>query len=241
MYPLYQPRLPNNAEYGSVNHGDVRLIAPREFNGNLTTSRIGAWKGRTRAGSRDSCLLSNLPLYFAQVDSPLRTRATKTIYFEVRVLSLGGGRGTDESSLALGFCALPYPTWRMPGWERGSLAVHGDDGRRYVNDTWGGKDFTTPIKVGQTVGLGMTFSIPDSPPGYDARPSVSPLVVGVFFTRDGRKDGGWDLHEELDATNDLGVDGLEGNYDLHAAVGVFGGLELEVLFNARDWCYRGHL
>ena len=85
----------------------------------------------------------------------------------------------------------------------------------------------------------MTFSIAENPPGYDAGPSA--LVVGVFFTRDGRKEGGWDLHEELDAANDLGVDGLEGNYDLHGAVGVFGGAEFEVLFNTRDWCYRGQL
>ena len=190
-------------------------------------------------GSTDSCLLTSMPLYFAQVDTPLRTRVTKTVYFEVRLLSLGGGRGTDDSSLALGFCALPYPTWRMPGWERGSLAVHSDDGRKYVNDTWGGKDFTSPIKVGQTVGIGMTFAVPQSPPGYNAAPSASPLVVGVFFTRDGRKENGWDLHEELDASNDLGVDGLDGSYDLHAAVGVFGAAEFEVFFNRRDWRYQG--
>jgi len=221
-----------------VRNGDLRLIKPREFNGSFAMMSTGGWKGKTRAASTDSCLLSNLPLYFAEMDSPLRTGTTKIIYLEVKIVSLGGGGGTDESSLALGFCALPYPTWRMPGWERGSLAVHGDDGRRYVNDTWGGKDFTSPIKVGQTVGIGMTFSIPNSPPAYNAAPSRSSVMVGVFFTRDGKKDEGWDLHEELDATNDLGVDGLEGNFDLYGAVGAFGGAAFEVSFNSRDWLWQ---
>ncbi|KAJ4290767.1 hypothetical protein N0V88_006516 [Collariella sp. IMI 366227] len=39
--------------------------------------------------------------------------------------------------LSLGFTALPYPSFRMPGWHRGSLAIHGDDGHRYVNDAYG--------------------------------------------------------------------------------------------------------
>lgn len=163
----------------------------------------------------------------------------KTIYFEVRVLSYGVGRGGDMSSLALGWCALPYPTWRMPGWERGSLAVHGDDGRRYVNDTWGGKDFTGAIQAGQTVGLGMEFAIPDTPPNYGSSPEQSPgLKVDVFFTRDGVKDSGWCLHEELDAQNDLGVDGLDGQFDLYAAVGIFGGAEFEINFSRSKWLWQ---
>lgn len=221
-----------------MKNGDVSLIKPREFNGSLVKVSTGSWHGKTKAGSTDSCLLSNLPLYFAEMDSPLHTESTKTIYFEVKITSLGGSKGTDESSLALGFCAVPYPTWRMPGWERASLAVHGDDGRRYVNDTYGGKEFTSPLQVGQTLGIGMTFSIPANPPAYDAGPSQTSVVVGVFFTRDGRKDGEWDLHEELDATNDLGVDGLEGNFDLFGAVGVFGGVQFEASFNSRDWLWQ---
>ncbi len=196
---------------------------------------VGYWKGSTRSGSKDSCLLSSAPLYFAAVDAP--TRATKTIYYELKVRSLGRGRGADESSIALGYCAMPYPTWRMPGWERGSLAIHGDDGRRYINDTWGGKDFTSPFQVGDTLGLGMLFSVAESPPEYGA-PQQNSISVKVFFTRNGEKGEGWNLHEELDASNDLGVDGLDGHFDLYAAVGTFGGVEIDVLFNRQDWLWR---
>ena len=67
--------------------------------------------------------------------------------------------GHGENGIAIGYCAKPYPSWRLPGWERASLGVHGDDGRRFVNDTWGGKDFTTKFIEGETVGIGMEFDV----------------------------------------------------------------------------------
>ena len=70
-------------------------------------------------------------------------------------------KSRPESGIAVGFCAKPYPGWRLPGWERASLGVHGDDGRRFVNDTWGGKDFTTEFRPGESVGIGMIFDTPN--------------------------------------------------------------------------------
>ena len=195
----------------------------------------GHWKGSTASGSKDSCLLSSSPLYFAAADALIGT--TKTIYYELKVRSLGRGRGTDESSIALGYCAMPYPTWRMPGWERGSLAVHGDDGRRYVNDTWGGKDFTLPFRIGDTIGLGMAFSTATNPPDYETS-QQGHMNVEVFLTRNGEKGESWNLHEELDADNDLGVEGLDGRFDLYAAVGTFGGTEFDISFNRQYWLWR---
>lgn len=236
-FRLVGPHQPTQAQHAAIANGDVRLMKPPEYNGDLLMPNFGCWKGSTRPGSKDSCLLSSSPLYFAAADAPMV--ASKTIYYELKIRSLGRGRGTDESSIALGYCAMPYPTWRMPGWERGSLAVHGDDGRKYVNDTWGGKDFTSPFKVEDTVGLGMTFSIPDSPPEYGApQQNRLQMKVDIFFTRNGEKGESWNLHEELDASNDLGVDGLDGHFDLYAAVGTFGGVEFDVLFNRQDWLWR---
>ncbi|KAL8682952.1 MAG: hypothetical protein Q9186_001031 [Xanthomendoza sp. 1 TL-2023] len=238
-YPLLRPYQPAAVHLDAVKSENIELVQPREYQGSLAKTGLGSWKGSTISGGRDACLLSSLPCYFAVPDSPLITEKKKTIYFEVKVLSYGVGRGGDASSLAIGWCALPYPTWRMPGWERGSLAVHGDDGRRYVNDTWGGKDFTGTIHAGQTVGLGMEFSIPDTPPNYGSSPGQTPgLKIDIFFTRDGVKESGWSLHEELDAQNDLGVDGLDGQFDLYAAVGLFGGVEFEINFSSREWLWQ---
>ncbi|KAI9817208.1 MAG: hypothetical protein M1827_001321 [Pycnora praestabilis] len=238
---LWRPRNINQKQRSAMQNEDMRLMRPREFSGELLAQAKGSYKAKTKRKSRDALLMTELPLYSVNENSPLATEVRKTIYFEVRVISLGKGRDTEESGLALGFCAQPYPSWRLPGWERGSLGVHGDDGRRYVNDTWGGKDFTQPFKPGQTVGIGMTFSIPDSPPSYDTAPAVATQInVEVFFTRDGKKDGGWNIHEELDAdpTQDGGVQGLDGLYDLYGAMGTFGSVEFEVFFDSKDWLWR---
>jgi hypothetical protein len=120
--------------------------------------------------------------------------------------------------------------------------VHGDDGHRYVNDKWGGRDFTRPFRRGETIGIGMTFmwkpKVGDQPPAYD-KPSAADLMdVEVFFTRDGKREGGWDVHEELDAQEDLPITGLEGAHDLYAAMGTFDAVDFEVLFAPEDWLYK---
>lgn len=213
------------------------LVKPQEYHGKLDRVRIGTWKGSTRAGSDDSCLISSMPLYFAFLDSPLKTQRSKTIYFEVKIRSLGRTHNSNEGSVALGYCAVPYPTWRLPGWERGSLAVHGDDGRRYVNDNRGGKDFTSAFQVGDTVGLGMSFSFPESPPEYSVSTQSNVAAEAeVFFTKNGRLEGGWNVMEQLDA-DDLGIHGLDGTFDLYAACGSFGQVEFDCVFTRRDWLW----
>ncbi|KAF2401846.1 hypothetical protein EJ06DRAFT_363912 [Trichodelitschia bisporula] len=214
----------------------------------------GIWKCRTWARCPDALLHTDLPLYSALADSPLATEVPKTIYFELKILGIGRNgtsnwkksgilghlahhdeSATIDAGIALGFFAPPYPPFRLPGWQRGSLGVHSDDGRRYVCDTDGGNDFTEPFRVGETLGLGMTFRVPHLPPEYGS--TRRPLDVEVFFTRDGSRVGGWDLHEEKDVA-DSDIHGLEGESDMFAAVGVFGGVDFEVKFRELDWLYR---
>ena len=185
-----------------MSNGTIRVVAPRDYSGSLIPQRLESlgttvskpgtsaeavgnesatatgdlivWNGHSNGLCRDTCITTDLPLFSARHHAPQilnRTQSTFTIYFEIHVLGISRGYPYN-SSLAIGYCVQPYPTWRLPGWERGSLAVHGDDGRRYVNDDKGGKDFTLPFKSGMVVGLGMTFSsaIPPAPPGYTANP-----------------------------------------------------------------------
>ncbi|MCJ1350027.1 MAG: hypothetical protein MMC33_000008 [Icmadophila ericetorum] len=235
-YPLVKPHRPTIAQVSEVKAGNLGLIRPKEYSGSLLAANLNSWKGSTLLKSRDTCLITSLPLYFAVTDSPFVTKATKTIYYETKVLSLGP---SNDCSIAIGFCAVPYPTWRMPGWERGSLAVHADDGRRYVNDTDGGKEFTTPFKVGDIVGIGMTFRLLENPIECGKSPMQRVPVQGeVFFTRNGKKEGYWDLHEELDAENEFGVLGIDGQYDLYGAIGVFGQVKFEANFSTNNWLWQ---
>lgn len=214
----------------------------REYKGDLLMPSTGHWRGSTRAGMKDSCLITSSPLYFAYIDSPVHSGKPKTVYYEVEILSMGYAGTNSESTIALGYCAMPYPTWRMPGWERASLGIHSDDGRRYVNDTWGGKDFTRPFGKGDTVGIGLRFSVPESPPDYnvDPRPGLVKSSIEVFFTKNGDYCGDWNLHEELDHELDQGIDGLDGLFDLYGTVGIFGGTEFAVKFKRDEWLWRPH-
>ena len=239
---LLFPHQPLPVHTDAVRNGDIGLIRPQEYRGDLVPDRIGSWKGSTKPGVTESLVLTSLPLYFAWTDSPTHTGKTKTIYFEIEIRNMVNVGGNDESAIALGYCALPQPTWRMPGWERATLGVHSDDGRRYVNNTWGGKDFTKSFKAGDTVGVGMTFTIPNNPPKYniDASQMQVQSKVDVFFTRNGKRDGNWDLHEELDHEKDQPIDGLDGLFDLYGAIGIFGAVEFAIKFRREDWLWRPH-
>ncbi|PBP25946.1 SPRY domain-containing protein, partial [Diplocarpon rosae] len=105
-------------------------------------------------------------------------------------------------------------------------------------------DFTQPFKAGETLGLGMTFRARDmqAPPSYDYAPaqtlSKNSIDVEIFFTRNGRKENSWNLHEEGDAQEDLPVTGLEGFNDLYAMVGTFENVEFEIIFKGGEWMYQ---
>jgi len=238
--PLTGPITYPEVALEAIAQGNIGVVKPRIYQGTLERTRPGVWAGKTKSISPDSCILSTVPLYSVMAHSPLRTGRAKACYYEVRISK----RNRSEVSLTMGFAAPPYPAFRLPGWHRGCLAVHGDDGSKYINDRWGGKDFTSPFKPGETLGIGMQFAKRDlgAPPAYDdTRPQTEakvPLDVEVFLTRNGSLAGSWNLHEEGDAVEDLTVDGLEGYNDLFAAVGTFEGAEFEIVFYEAEWMHH---
>jgi hypothetical protein len=252
-HPLWSPQNLHPQVYHAIQNAQLALLKAPTFLGELLPQpQAGHWRCHSHAACRDSSILTNLPMYTAQHDSPLVTSRPKTIYFELKVTGLGhGGFSLEEADagIAIGFVAPPYPTFRLPGWQRGSLGVHGDDGRKYVNDTWGGVDFTTAFAPGETVGIGMTFSVPRAPPGHGAAQQQQQqygqgqqqggLDVEVFFTRNGKKEGGWDGNlDEQSERSEGGTIGLRGECDLFPAVGVFGGVDFDVFFHPAQWLYR---
>ncbi|KAI8961127.1 hypothetical protein F5Y11DRAFT_327398 [Daldinia sp. FL1419] len=236
QYPLYGPMPLSAPAEAAARTGHVAMYAPPAFSsagGAVTQARAGVWAVSSCSGGRDTCFATYPPLYHAAAHSPLVTqRRKKTVYYEVRILERGSR--SEEISLSLGYVAPPYPSFRLPGWHRGSLGVHGDDGHRYVNDRWGGKAFTTPFKRGEVIGLGMDFFAPGEISNHGN------LGVEVFLTRDGVETGRWNLHEETDKEQDLPVTGLEGYHDLCAAVGAFDKVAFEVVFAPELWRWRGY-
>jgi hypothetical protein len=177
---------------------------PPRFKGTIASKNPGTINIASTPGCPDTCLISALPLYAAGYDHPYNTGRPKTAYFEVLVEKM-----PRDSAIAIGFCAVPYPGFRLPGWNRGSLGVHGDDGRRYINDSFGGKDFASPFRGGDKVGIGMSWA---------------QAGVEVWFTRNGVKEGGWRLDEQRDAKEENDpLPGLDGGCDVYASVGIWGG------------------
>jgi hypothetical protein len=227
-HPLTAPITLDSTAVTALHAHDPRLMQPQGFRGSLVWTAPGMWKAGTDSRAADSTIICYPPLYVVTLHSPLSpaNAPRKTIYYEVQ-LSPHGNPRTGDICLALGFTALPYPSFRMPGWHRGSLAVHGDDGHRFINDRWGGKAFTTPFARGERLGIGMAFSVVNSR-----------IETDVFFTRQGCEVGRWNLHEETDAQQDLPVTGLEGYHDLSCAIGTSGQTDFEVLFDPARWMFR---
>ncbi|KAI1334228.1 hypothetical protein F5Y15DRAFT_297227 [Xylariaceae sp. FL0016] len=236
--------LPQNA-LAALPNDNINMMASKRYLGTLERSSMGVWRGRPREQQvksrwplkkaekqvqEDTLICSYPPLYSAHEHSPLRTRTAKTIYYEVRLVEKECVPRV-EVTLALGYYVHPYPLFRLPGWHKGSLGVHGDDGRKYVNNDEGGAKFVGPFVAGQTVGLGMEFSL-----GSGNRA----IEVSVFFTREGKEEGRWDIHEELDIERrHQTVEGLEGFHDITAAVGVFEDVGFEVVFKREKWKWEG--
>lgn len=212
--PLAPPSHFTPASLFAIRSGNIGLAPPPPRFSGLITSRL---PGRISIASAracpDTCLFSALPLYAAGYHHPLNTATAKSIYFELLVEHMPA-----DSAITLGFAAVPYPGFRLPGWNRGSLGVHGDDGRRYVNDSFGGRDFVSPFKDGERVGIGMTWSTNQG--------------VEVWFTREGKRVDGWRLDEPRDGEEENDpMAGLDGWCDVYAAVGIWGGdVRAEVRF-----------
>lgn len=224
QYEMVDPIVLDQPGKIALQHNNFQLQVPVGFNGRLKLLAPGHWEGHTNKNSPDRCIIAYPPLYVVNEHKPTNTKPTatnqpKTIYYEVTIR-----RNSPTINLALGFTALPYPSFRLPGWHRGSLAVHGDDGHKYINDRWGGNDFTSEFRAGDTYGIGMTFQTTGD--------------IEVFFTKNGKRINGWPLHEETDAERDLPVTGLEGDYDLSCAIGTFDATDFEVVFDPSKWLYR---
>ena len=129
--PLWQPLPPNPDNLFCLQAGEVLLTAgPNSHQVDMQHTGPGRTQASTKRNCSDSCFLSSIPLFYG-TQHQFGVRQPLTIYYEVSVIAMGSGEG--EEGIALGFVAPPYPAFRLPGWHRASVAVHGDDGHRYCD------------------------------------------------------------------------------------------------------------
>ncbi|KAI5795380.1 hypothetical protein DFH27DRAFT_484548, partial [Peziza echinospora] len=192
------------------------------------TSIVQLYKRARSDEDDDTSVLSEIPIYLANYHHP-RIRyqeryaamngdvdsaagETVVIGFDVHILGL-----PDEGIVAIGMACAPYPSFRLPGWNRGSFGVHSDDGRRYCNDDEGGIDCVAPFQKGEKYSVIEVFG--------DGR-----VETEVAILKGGRRVAGWKVKEPVVEGREDPSIGLCGERDIYAAVGVAGekGVELGV-------------
>ncbi|OAV97271.1 hypothetical protein PTTG_26103 [Puccinia triticina 1-1 BBBD Race 1] len=101
------------------------------------------------------CVQSNLPL----------PKLNEVYYFECKIYDK-----PDGSDIAIGLATKPYPSFRLPGWNRLSIGYFSADGFKSHNYPFTATSYGPPLKEGDVLGVGYR-----------------PRTGTVFFTRNGKK------------------------------------------------------
>ncbi|CDH57054.1 spry-domain-containing protein [Lichtheimia corymbifera JMRC:FSU:9682] len=146
----------------------------------------------------ESCVQTNLPL----------PRNQEVYYWEAKMFEL-----PETTTVSVGVATKPYPSWRLPGWNRYSIGYFSNDGNKYFSSPFNGKPYGHTFKHGDVVGV-----------GYRHRTGT------IFFTKNGRKleDAYTGLRWNLFPTV-----GANGPCQVHVNLGQMGFVFIEA--NVKKW------
>jgi hypothetical protein len=161
-YTMMEPRLHSAFPY----HGRqpfIKIGAMDHYNGVQTVEF---------ETNQDVSIQSNQPLLPHQ--DLLRGFENDQCYYEVKIKHMDS---FAPVTIAFGYASIPYPSFRLPGWDRNSIGFHSDDGAVFVNDV----DYGTPsghgkLKVGDVVGA-----------GYYVVKNGDTIVCKFYFTVNGER------------------------------------------------------
>ncbi|KAK9471323.1 concanavalin A-like lectin/glucanase domain-containing protein, partial [Dipodascopsis tothii] len=102
----------------------------------------------------ECCVQTNLPV----------PKQNDVYYWEAKLYDK-----PDQTTVSIGMCTKPYPTFRLPGYHRFSVA-YTSLGERRNNQPFGGHPYGPKLQQGDVVGVGFR-----------------PRTGTVFFTRNGKK------------------------------------------------------
>ncbi|KAF8934255.1 Rsp5p-dependent ubiquitination, sorting of cargo proteins at the multivesicular body [Podila verticillata] len=104
---------------------------------------------------REASVQTNLPL----------PKQQEVYYWEVKMFEK-----SPNTTIAIGVSTKPFPTSRLPGWNRHSVGYFSEDGQKYCNSPWSGYPYGPIYFEGDVVGC-----------GYRPRNGT------IFFTRNGKR------------------------------------------------------
>ncbi|KZW02571.1 SPRY-domain-containing protein [Exidia glandulosa HHB12029] len=145
-----------------------------------------------------SSVQSNLPL----------PKLNEVYYWEVKLFDMPPG-----TAVSIGLATKPYPLFRMPGWNKYSIAYHSSGDKSY-NYPFTEASYGAQLKEGDVLGVGYR-----------------PRTGTVFFTRNGRKME--DAFVGLSRWNLFPTIGADGPCTLHVNLGQSGFVFIEA--NVKKW------
>ena len=143
--------------------------------------------------------MANLPL----------PKLNEVYYWEVKMYER-----PPTTEVAIGLATKPYPSFRLPGWNRFSVAYFASDGFKSHNYPFTAASHGQPLAEGDVLGVGYR-----------------PRTGTVFFTRNGRKLD--DAYTGLQRYNLFPTIGANGPCTVHVNLGQAGFVFIEA--NVKKW------
>lgn len=143
-----------------------------------------------------------------QTNLPL-PKQQEVYYWEVKMFEK-----SPRTTIAIGVATKPYPSTRLPGWNRHSVGYFSNNGQKYCNSLWSGVPFGPTYFEGDVVGC-----------GYRPRNGT------IFFTRNGKRID--DAYTGYGRTNLFPTVGATGPCVLHINFGQSGFVFVEA--NVKKW------
>jgi hypothetical protein len=144
-------------------------------------------------------VMANLPL----------PKLNEVYYWEVKMFDK-----PQSTEVAIGLATKPYPSFRLPGWNRHSVAYFASDGFKSHNYPFTAASHGPPLNEGDVLGVGYR-----------------PRTGTVFFTRNGRKMD--DAYTGLQRLNLFPTIGANGPCTVHVNLGQAGFVFIEA--NVKKW------
>ncbi|KAI8052579.1 concanavalin A-like lectin/glucanase domain-containing protein [Gilbertella persicaria] len=130
-------------------------VSAFEFEGEPDANVYVAGRTELQFMHGECCIQTNLPL----------PRHQEVYYWEAKMFEK-----PETTTVSVGVATKPYPTWRLPGWNRYSIGYFSDSGYKFFSSPFNGKPYGIPFHRGDIIGV-----------GYRHRTGT------VFFTRNGKR------------------------------------------------------
>ncbi|CDH58889.1 endosomal spry domain [Lichtheimia corymbifera JMRC:FSU:9682] len=173
-------------------------VSAFEFEWDMESNSFVSARTEIQFFNGESCVQTNLPL----------PRNQDVYYWEAKMYEK-----PPNTTISVGVATKPYPHFRLPGWNKHSVAYFSNTGHKHFNNPFYGKPYGATFQEGDVVGV-----------GYRHRSGT------VFFTRNGRRleDACTGLRWNLFPTI-----GANGPCQVHVNLGQMGFVFVEA--NVKKW------